>query len=85
MQWRCLDATYLRRLATHLAKEKKIPDFCDKILFYLHDEKTLHERGEAFEVNKSGRWLSISCQASIISTKALGLQLLQNLPCWLHQ
>src|SRR5882724_8203800 len=52
MQWRCLDATYLRRLATHLAKEKKIPDFCDKILFYLHDEKTLHERGEAFEVKQ---------------------------------
>jgi len=53
-------------LATHLAKEKKIPDFClnkayensihpdlhDKILFYLHDEKTPHERGEAFEVKQ---------------------------------
>src|SRR5882724_8399253 len=47
-------------------KEKNIPDFClkkayessihpdlcDKILFYLHDEKTPHERGEAFEVKQ---------------------------------
>jgi len=49
-----------------LAEEKKIPDFSlnkaydnslhpdlhDKILFYLHDEKTLHERGKAFEVKQ---------------------------------
>src|SRR5882724_11060861 len=55
-----------RRLATCLEKEKNIPDFClnkvyqssihpdlcDKILFYLHDEKTLHERCEAFEVKQ---------------------------------
>jgi len=55
-----------RGLATHLAKEKKIPDFClnkayknsihpdlcDKILFYLHDKKPLHERGKAFEVKQ---------------------------------
>src|SRR5882724_11552313 len=47
-------------------KEKNIPDFClnkayessihldlcDKILFYLHNEKTPHERGEAFEVKQ---------------------------------
>src|SRR5882724_2435709 len=47
-------------------KEKNIPDFClnkayessihpdlcDKILFYLHKEKTPHERGEAFEVKQ---------------------------------
>ena len=53
-------------VATHLEKEKNIPDFClnkayessilpnlcDKILFYLHDEKTLHERGLAFEVRQ---------------------------------
>src|SRR5882724_4038699 len=55
-----------RRLATRLEKEKNIPDFClnkayessihpdlrDKILFYLHDKKTLHERGKAFEVKQ---------------------------------
>src|SRR5882724_5169140 len=55
-----------RRLATCLEKEKNILDFClnkayessihpnlrDKILFYLHDEKTPHERGEAFEVKE---------------------------------
>jgi len=49
-------------LATHLAKGKKILDFClnkayknsihpdlhNKILFYLHDEKALNERGKAF-------------------------------------
>jgi len=55
-----------RRLATRLEKEKNIPNFClnkayessihpdlhDKILFYLHNKKTLHERGEAFEVRQ---------------------------------
>src|SRR5882724_9222729 len=55
-----------RRLATRLEKEKNIPDFClnkayessihpdlhDMILFYLHDKKTPHERGEAFEVKQ---------------------------------
>jgi len=55
-----------RRLATCQAKEKKIldfclnkpyensihPDLCDEILFYLHDKKTPHERGEAFEVKQ---------------------------------
>jgi len=53
-------------LATQLEKEKNIPDFClnkayessihpdlhDKILFYLHNEKTPHERGKAFEVKQ---------------------------------
>jgi len=53
-------------LATHLAKEKKIWTFClnkahensiqndlhDKILFYLLDEKTPHERGEGFKVEQ---------------------------------
>src|SRR5882724_10757416 len=28
------------------------PDLHDKILFYLHDEKTPHRRGEAFEVKQ---------------------------------
>jgi len=53
-------------LATCLAKENKILDFClykayensinpdlhDKILFYLHNEKTPHERGKVFKVNQ---------------------------------
>jgi len=53
-------------LATCLEKEKNILDFClnkanessihsdlhNKILFYLHDKKTLHERGKAFEVKQ---------------------------------
>jgi len=53
-------------LETCLEKEKNIPDFClnkayessihpdlrNKILFYLHDEMTPHEREEAFEVKQ---------------------------------
>src|SRR5882724_11883261 len=55
-----------RRLEKCLEKEKNILDFClnkayessihpdlrEKILFYLHNEKTLHERGEAFKVKQ---------------------------------
>ena len=61
------------------------PDLHTKILFYLHDENTLHERGKAFEVKQLGRQPNISWQASIIGTEALGFQLLKNPLCQLHQ
>jgi len=87
-----------RRLATRLAKEKRVsadglnrtfkksihPELWDKILFYLSDEKTLCVKGEAFVVKYVREGAEhIYWKVLTTDTECPGLQLHLE-PLWSH-
>jgi len=68
------------------AYEKSIhPDLCDNILFYLHDEKIPHKRGEVFmveQVRDAAEHFLAGFDYQYKNSRP-GLHL--NPPCWFHQ